>query len=132
MVKVLIAGTFDNFHVGHQWLIWSAVQQGNAVTIIVARDATVEKLKQQAPRNQESERLQRVQNEVAHLKHVMPRLGRADADFWQTIEESNPEKILLGYDQHLDETQLSKRFPQIKVQRCDAYQPKWFKSSKFN
>lgn len=130
-IKTLIAGTFDNFHVGHQWLIWSAIKQGSVVTIIVARDKTVESIKEMKPRNTETNRLKRVSSEVAGLSTVTTRLGRTDANFWQTIAEENPDLIMLGYDQHVQESQILEHFPNLKIERCTPYKPEFFKSSKF-
>ena len=130
-MKTLIAGTFDNFHVGHQWFIWSAIKQGSQTVIIVARDTTVTRLKKQTPCNSELNRLARIQNEIIALDTVSARLGRSDADFWETIREEAPDQILLGYDQHVKAEAINKTFPDIIITRCTAYQPDFFKSSKF-
>lgn len=130
-MKILIAGTFDNFHVGHQWVIWSAIKQETEVCIIVARDTTVTRLKKQTPTNTELNRLARVNHEIVALESVTARLGRSDADFWETIREEAPDQILLGYDQHVKAESINKTFPDIIITRCTPYQPDFFKSSKF-
>jgi cytidyltransferase-like protein len=130
-MKTLIAGTFDNFHVGHQWFIWSAIQQGTEVCIIVARDTTVTRLKKQTPANTELNRLARIKIEIAEQKSATARLGRSDADFWETIREEAPDQILLGYDQNVTAEAINKTFPDIVIKRCTAYEPDFFKSSKF-
>ena len=107
-MKTLIAGTFDNFHVGHQWFIWSAIKEGSETVIIVARDKTVTRLKKQTPRNTELNRLARVKHEILNLETVSARLGRSDADFWETIREEKPDQILLGYDQHVTPEAINK------------------------
>lgn len=130
-IKTLIAGTFDNFHVGHQWFIWQAFKQSETLCIIVARDATVQCIKGNSPKKSETKRLQRLSTEVHFEPNIKVRLGRADADFWQTLREENPDLIILGYDQHVKEADILKHFPQIKIQRCREYHPHIFKSSKF-
>jgi FAD synthetase len=130
-MKTLIAGTFDNFHVGHQWFIWSAIKEGSETVIIVARDKTVTRLKKQTPRNTELNRLARVKHEILNLETVSARLGRSDADFWETIREEKPDQILLGYDQHVTPEAINKTFPDITIKRCAPYKPEFFKSSKF-
>ncbi len=116
---------------GHQWLIWSAIGSGNKVTIIVARDTTVKRIKQRLPRNTESVRLKRVQREIEQTPQAQARLGRADADFWETIREENPTHLMLGYDQHVQEADINKVFPDLIISRCTKYKPEIFKSSKF-
>lgn len=131
-MKTLIAGTFDNFHVGHQWLIWEAYNHVPAeLVIIVARDKTVKRIKGKPPQNSELERLDRIQQEVVNFENIQVRLGRSDQDFWMTITEESPERILLGYDQQFNEAAAFKRFPKLKIERASAYQPNFFKSSKF-
>ena len=130
-MKILVAGTFDNFHIGHQWLIWSAKAKGESLVIIVARDKTVTRIKGSAPKNQERARMGRVLVDLVSTQHTTVRLGRKDADFWVTIAEESPDMIYLGYDQHFDEVQCAEKFPHIKIERCSSYAPEIFESSKF-
>lgn len=97
----------------------------------MARDKTVERIKGQTTKNKEELRLRRVQQEVGAFENIKIRLGHPAGDFWHTIKEVNPNLILLGYDQKLNEQELKQRFPNITVERCSAYQPEFFKSSKF-
>lgn len=97
----------------------------------MARDKTVKRIKSKSPKNKETLRLARVQTEIENAISVQARLGRSDADFWQTIREENPTHILLGYDQHVQEVDILKVFPDLIIERCSAYQPAVFKSSKF-
>ena len=130
-MKTLVAGTFDNFHIGHQWLIWSAYHRSDKLVVIVARDKTVEQIKAQTPKNFERARMARVLMEFVSYPNTKVRLGRQDRDFWMTIEEEQPNLILLGYDQGFDEALCRKKFPNINIERCSAYGPDVFKSSKF-
>lgn len=141
-MKTLIAGTFDNFHVGHQWLIWQAslpeleiknyeLKIKEALIIIIARDKTVKRIKGQRPKNTEQQRLRRVQQEIIGFPNISAQLGHPEGDFWHTIADTAPDKILLGYDQHVQESDILAHFPHIQLERCPAYQPEIFKSSKF-
>lgn len=125
-MKLLIAGTFDNFHVGHQWLIWSAYQKGSELVIIVARDETVAHIKQREPKNNEQSRLARIEQEIQGYPNIKVRLGRADQDFMVTIAEETPDMIYLGYDQQFNADSVN-----ILTERATAYAPDFFKSSKF-
>ncbi len=130
-MKTLIAGTFDNFHIGHQWLLWHGVAQSSHLTIIVARDITVEKIKKNTPKNTEHERLKRIQEEIKYISHVKVKLGRDDGNFEKTITEISPHKIILGYDQELPEKFIQKHKDSIIIERHTAFHPQFFKSSKF-
>lgn len=130
-MKTLIAGTFDNFHVGHQWLIWQAFKQAQPLIIIVARDKTVTKIKGAKPRNSELKRLERVLKEIKNYPQITARLGRTDGHFEKTIQEEKPQKILLGYDQQFSRHLEEKYRAHITLERVSAYKPEFFKSSKF-
>ncbi len=132
----MIAGTFDNFHVGHQWLIAQALDASDngEIVIIVARDKTVERIKGRIPRNNELSRLEMIQRFVSfepEKSNIEVRLGRADADFMKTMEEELSDILLLGYDQKVDPVLFEVRFPRLIVRRSVAYKPEIFKSSKF-
>jgi len=128
--RLLVAGTFDHFHIGHQHLLWNASKKCHHLIIIVAREKTVERIKGHTPKNSEQKRLKRLQEEK--VPNVTLRLGREDGDVWKTIQEENPDAILLGYDQNFDTQKLKKGFPHITLLRDSPYSPEYFKSSKFN
>ena len=128
--KVFVAGTFDNFHVGHQYLLWNAKKEAKNLVIIVARDETVLKIKGSKPRNSEKNRLNRLLAE--NMPKTRIRMGREDGDFPKTLAEESPCAIFLGYDQHFDEKKFSGDFfKNIDVIRMEPYLPHIFKSSHF-
>jgi|GEM_PF-1344748 cytidyltransferase-like protein len=127
--KLLVAGTFDHFHVGHQHFLHTASGMCDQLIIIIGREGTVERIKGRVPRNSEEARLERVQSE--NIPHAHVRLGRKDGNIWETIREEMPNAIFLGYDQQFDEVKGAKLFPDIEIMRGNAYRPEHFKSSKF-
>ncbi len=155
MKKYFLAGTFDNFHVGHQYLIWTALEKiknngEGELVVLVARDKTVEKIKNYFPVNSEEKRIKRLESEFENFKFnkkikIKIRLGRKDRNFQLTLEEESPEYIFLGYDQHFDENILEKinqkkseyvgeiinRPSKINLIRLKPYKENFFKSSKF-
>ncbi len=130
MTKLFLAGTFDNFHIGHQFFLWSGRCLCETMTIVVARDKTVELKKGRLPINSEKSRIARIQKE--NISFASVRLGRADGDFIQTLREESPDILYLGYDQIFDETIIEDIFPTLHVIRAKPYFPEFFKSSKFN
>ena len=124
-MKIFVAGTFDHFHVGHQWLLWQGALMGDCMVVTVARDKTVEHIKNHRPDFLEDQRLKRLEEEG--LPNTEVRLGREDADFLETLREESPDLVLLGYDQGCPKS-IEEEY---KVIRCSEYHPEVFKSSYF-
>lgn len=122
-MKVMIFGTFDKFHPGHTFVLQEALKRGN-VTVIVARDANVERIKGKPPHYDERVR-------VAAIKTAFPdanvRLGD-DQDFLSPIRKFTPDLILLGYDQRLPPGVTDADLP-CPVERLAAHEPHKYKSS---
>jgi len=120
--KVLIAGTFDLIHPGHLFLINEAAKLGD-VCVIVATDKNRELYSGEAPIIPQQQRLEVVKG----IKNVkIARLGRSDNDTLKTVEEINPDIIILGPDQMYDidilKEGLKKRgLEQITIHRLKTY-----------
>lgn len=127
MQKVLAFGTFDILHPGHEHMLKEARGYGDHLTVIVARDATVEKVKQKKPVFDENIRLKNLEN--LHIADKV-RLGNL-GDKHQVIREEEPDIIALGYDQKFFieniETVAKKH---VKIVRLAPYKPEIYKSSK--
>ncbi len=130
-LTVMVAGTFDHFHVGHQFLLWSAFLQADKLLIIVAHDDTVKYFKKKTPYYNLDQRIKRIQQEFLSKNNVYVQAGHINRNFDKTIKNISPNLLLLGYDQQFDEKSTQQKFPNIKFQRCAEYYPKIFKSSKF-
>jgi len=124
--KVLIAGTFDIIHAGHIFFINEAAKLGD-VYAIVSTDKNAYRFKGQKPIVPEQQRLEVVKG----LKNVkVAKLGRPDNDTLRTVEEFNPDIILLGPDQKYDidtlrEELKKKGLNRIKVERLEKYYDKY-------
>jgi len=124
--KVLIAGTFDIIHPGHIFLIKEASKLGD-VYVIVSTDKNRENYSGVAPINPETQRLEVIKN----IKGVRDaRIGRSDNDTLKTVEEINPDIILLGPDQNYDIEILKrglkkKGLDHIEVKRLEIYYNKY-------
>jgi FAD synthetase len=120
--KVMIAGTFDILHPGHIFLINQAAKLGE-VYVIVATDKNREKYSGSPPVVPEQQRLEVVKN-IKKVKDA--RLGRKDNNTLKTVEEINPDIILLGPDQKYKISELKKGLKSqglnhIDVRRLDIY-----------
>lgn len=116
----MATGTFDLLHMGHIYYLKEAKKLGDILTVVVARDSTVRKLKHE-PVNPEDIRL----DLIKELKIVDEAyLGYKD-DMYAIVEEIKPDIIALGYDQIHDETtirkEMKKRNLKAKVVRLSEY-----------
>lgn len=124
--KVLVAGTFDIIHPGHIFLFNEAAKIGD-VYVIVATDNNRELYSGERPIIPEQQRLEVVKN-IKNVKEA--RLGRSDNDTLKTVEEINPDIILLGPDQKYDLNTLKeglkkKGLNHIEVKRMKSYYDKY-------
>lgn len=126
--KIMIFGTFDCLHKGHLHFIQESQKLGEELKIIIARDCNVEKIKNKKPLQNQIKRLKSVQNAFPSAK---VRLGEKH-NFYQSIENFQPDTIALGYDQKADLTFLKKQFPKIQIKRISAFKPHKYKSSLIN
>lgn len=94
--RVLIFGTFDGFHAGHQFVVEEAAKKGSELVAAVARDAHVRILKNKEPRNNEQTRLARV---LEHPNIFRAILSDAELGSYHILDEVQPDLIALGYDQ---------------------------------
>ena len=123
--KILIAGTFDILHPGHIFLINEAAKLGD-VHVIVATDKNRETYSGEAPIVPEEQRLEVIKS----LKNVKTaKLGRHDNDTLKTVEELNPDIILLGPDQKFSVDRLQnalkmKGLTRVEVRRLEKYKEK--------
>ena len=120
MVKVMATGTFDLLHMGHIYYLKEAKKLGDTLSVVVARDSTVRKLKHE-PVNPEEIRLDLIK-EVKVVDEAY--LGYED-DMYAIVEEIKPDIIALGYDQIHDEdtikSELKKRKLTAKIVRLSEY-----------
>ena len=120
--KVLIAGTFDILHPGHIYLIQEAAKLGD-VYVVVATDRNREFYSGEAPIVPEKQRLEVIRN-IKNVKDA--KIGRHDNDTLKTVEEINPDIILLGPDQKFSMEKLQnalkmRGMDKIKVKRLENY-----------
>lgn len=124
--RVLIAGCFDLLHPGHIYLINEAAKLGD-VFIVVATDKNRKLYSGETPIVPEEQRLEIIKN----IKNVkVAKLGRHDNDTLKTVEEINPDIILLGPDQKFSVDKLQnalkmKGLNHIKVIRLEKYYDKF-------
>lgn len=129
MTKVLVTGTFDLLHPGHLYLLKQAKKRGDFLMVVVARDATVKKVKGRKPLNNEKQRLNRLRRLKIADRAILGRYG----DKLKIIEKLRPDIICLGYDQKVFTKNLKKELRQRgrrpTIVRLKPFKPHLYKSS---
>ncbi len=130
--KVLAFGTFDFIHPGHlAYLKWAKRQggRGAGLTVIIARDVNVRKIKGRPPFFGEKERLQ----VISSLAIVDRACLGLSGDRYRVLLREKPDVVCLGYDQRDAETAirhfLLKHGLHAKVVRAKGKKTSRFKSS---
>lgn len=126
---VMVFGTFDYLHAGHENLFQQARELGDHIIAIIARDKTVKTIKGFSPDHNEKQRLQNLQN-TGWANEVI--LGN-QKDKTKVIKTYQPDVIALGYDQFAFTYSLEKLIIDLKLDskivRLKPYRPDMYKSS---
>lgn len=95
--RVLVFGTFDGIHSGHEFFLRSAKARGTELVVGVARDQQVQEFKGRKPAMSESRRLEK----IVALPYVdQGRLCDEEVSSFEIIKETSPDLIVLGHDQN--------------------------------
>lgn len=127
-IRVVCAGTFDHFHLGHVNFLKQAKALGDELIVIIARDENVKRIKEIIPDHNEIQRKENVEKTGIPDRVI---LGFTDKDIFLILEELAPDIVALGYDQRVAEDAILKRLPNCKVIRLKPFNPDIYKSSYF-
>ncbi len=129
---VLVSGTFDGVHPGHQNYFQQARELGARLICIVGRDSVVEKIKGRKPKRSEKERIKLVK-QCPEINRVFLGRGGTDAEVYDFVASLAPDVIALGYDQKTYtrdlKAEMRKRGLVVEVKRLKPYKPREYKSS---
>ncbi len=129
--KVLAFGTFDGIHPGHLYYLEKAKEQGKELTVVIARDLNIKKIKGKKPILKEEERRYLIQSLKPVDKTVF---GLKKGNKFEIVKRLKPDVIVLGYDQKPSVKELKKELKKMKIKaeikRINSWDSKRFKSSK--
>lgn len=129
--KIMVFGTFDIFHKGHENLFKQARRLAKYPYLIVsiARDVNVKKIKGRKPKRTENARLKFLSKHPLVDKAV---LGGKQSHLAHILKEK-PEIIALGFDQKVYtqnlQQDLKKRGLEVKIKRLKPYKRHLYRSS---
>jgi FAD synthetase len=128
--KVFVSGVFDNLHPGHlnffkQALSFVDKEKGQLI-VVIALDENVLKRKSKLPRENQNIRQEKVKQflESKGYNYVVV-LGNKKKKY-SLLKKYNPDLILLGYDQEIDQHKLK---GQYVVKRAQPFLSHKYKSS---
>lgn len=121
--RVMVFGTFALLHAGHRHVIRTAMRLGS-LTIIVARNTSVNRIKGRFPVEDEQVRLRALKNAFPSAQVL---LGDK-SDFLSPVRHLAPDIIVLGYDQRLPPGVTIDDLPGTVI-RATALEPHKYKSS---
>jgi FAD synthetase len=136
-VRVFVGGTFDGLHRGHLYLLEYARRRGLALasqlgrtgvrlSVVIARDESVRRIKHRPPHHNQRERAKL----VAALRSVDEAFVGVRNDFIRSVRRVNPDLIVLGYDQKASwEKTLREAGIHARIVRCLPYPARRLKSS---
>ena len=122
-MRILVFGTFDRLHPGHEFLLREAAKRGD-LSVVVARDANVRRIKGHLPVEPEEVRKSALESAFPAATIV---LGDPQ-NFLHPVLAIKPDLILLGYDQQLPPGVTEKDLP-CPFERLPSFHPERFKSS---
>jgi FAD synthetase len=137
-IRVFVAGTFDGIHLGHVSLLTFARRRGLRLaerlrrpgvhlTVVIARDESVRRIKGRLPLHNERERRRLVQT----LDTVDATFVGYRGDFLRSVRRVRPDLIVLGYDQNARwEATLRRAGIAARVLRAAPYDGERLKSSR--
>ncbi|MDR3570776.1 MAG: FAD synthase [Candidatus Pacebacteria bacterium] len=135
MTRIMVFGTFDMVHPGHENLFQQAraLAQEPHLIVSIATDKNVERIKGKKPRHSQTER----RALVAANPLVDEAVIGDEAGYVEHIRALRPDIIALGYDQtgeYVDTLQedLTKAGLSVNVMRLQAFEPERFKTSKLH
>lgn len=94
--RVLVFGTFDGIHVGHEFFLRSAKARGTELVVGVARDRHVGQFKGRKPTQTEDKRMEAVEG-LAYVDMVQ--FCDEEPSTFNIVEDVSPDLIVLGHDQ---------------------------------
>jgi len=131
MKRVVVFGTFDVFHPGHMDFLKQAKEYGSDLTVVIARNKTVFKIKGRLPKNSESKRMKKVSDSGLAQEVILGNEG----DKYKIIKDLHPDVICLGYDQKFFVDKLRSKLDEFgldktEIIRLKSFKPEIYKSSK--
>ena len=138
MKRVIVFGTFDVFHKGHQDFFKQAKELGDFLIVVVARDKNVLKIKGELSWNDEGSRLAEIKKSglvdkviLGNKNKVIINGNKSSTYKYLVLRQERPDVICLGYDQQVNLDELQKMLKKYKLNKTKVVKPKAYKPEKY-
>ncbi|KKU81731.1 MAG: FAD synthase, partial [Parcubacteria group bacterium GW2011_GWA2_47_8] len=108
-------GVFDGLHTGHISYLKQAKKEGDYLIVVVARDSVVKRFKTRHPIIKEVDRLELIGALNFVDEAVLGLDIRSEREYINIISEYQPQIIMLGYDQLVNETLLQQAIEKNRI-----------------
>lgn len=130
MKTVLVFGTFDRLHPGHEDFFEQAKALGDTVIVCLTQDIVVSQLKERSPMQLFEDRKRALEERTDIAKVIA---GDLEIGAFTVIDNIKPDIIAVGYDQDQLETAikqwLNENDEKIPVIQLRPFKPEIYKSS---
>lgn len=111
MKKVLVGGVFNLIHAGHLFFLKESKKFGDYLVVVVASDRTANASKDYPvfPAEERKRNLEK----VGIVDKVV--IGE-DLDLYRVVKRENPEVIVLGFDQKMDERKIREECKKMGIE----------------
>jgi FAD synthetase len=133
-MKIAVFGVFDRLHPGHLYFLYHARLKGEELFVIVARDASVKRLKNKKPKENEKTRMRRVKDSGLATRVV---LGDKKDGGYSVLKKLKADAVVLGYDQKGLGADLRRAMKlgdlsKLRILTLKAYKPSKFHTSRLS
>lgn len=133
MATVIVFGTFDLLHAGHQAFLSQAAALGDRLLVVAARDSYIEQVKKRAPRMSADDRRILLEAESV-VNEVVWGDEWPTAEPYRLLRDLTFDVLALGYDQEPADSVVQDLLrtyhkENVRVVRLAPYQPDMHKSS---
>lgn len=130
--RIMVFGVFDGLHKGHQYFL-DTIQKFGELTIVVARNSSVKKIKNHLPVSTLARRITVIKKAYPNARVIA---GDTTIGSWKVVRSEKPEIIALGYDQKALGQELKKFIAnhklKIAIKTIKSHKPKIYHSRILN
>jgi cytidyltransferase-like protein len=126
--NIMLFGSFDGLHQGHEFIINKAKEIGKNLFVVVAQDITILNIKSRSPVSNIKTRIHQL-SEIYSEITILP--GDNVLGTWSPIKKYQPHIIVVGYDQNGLKNALEKiqDIYDFQIVQLGSFHPNKYKSS---
>lgn len=130
MKRIIVFGSFDGFHRGHEYFLQQAKKLGDLLTVVIARDEYIQTVKGRKSTYSEQDRIRTI-TQTGIPDAVL--LGDAPNEY-AILKNEEFDVLAVGYDQMPDDAVIRRLLESVdksnvEIVRIESHKPEIYKSS---